>query len=586
MCGIIGYNGSREAAPLLIDGLKKLEYRGYDSAGIALCSPKGIALYKTDQKVAALEALIPPNPASHLGLGHTRWATHGAPETRNAHPHQWGKITLVHNGIIENERTLRKELFSAGLSPVSDTDTELIAMLMDRFYSGDPLAAIRQTCARLEGSYALGILFADRPKELYAVRKDSPLIIGAGDGEFFIASDIPAFLTHTARYCLPEEGEIACITAEKCTLFPPNGSPRKPEILTADWKAETVGKGGFAHYMAKEIAEQPKAVRDTLQLYCRQGTFCGGMEEEFPCGGTIRIVACGSAYHAGLWGKWIIEKEARRPVEVSIASEFRYGDPLLKKEDLVVVISQSGETADTLAALRLAKERGIPTLGIVNARGSSIAREADRVFYTAAGPEISVATTKAYTCQAALLSLWALRLAGKDPAVVQRLPQAIEACLQKEPQCKAASQKIADAEHLFFLGRGADYAIGCEGSLKLKEISYIHSEAYAAGELKHGTISLIEEQMPVVAIATDEILLPKITANIREVRARGGKVLAITLPEFSLPDCHRLELPPIPKEFAPLGAAILCQMLAYHTAALRGCAIDQPRNLAKSVTVE
>lgn len=586
MCGIIGYAGGPEAAQRLIGGLKKLEYRGYDSAGIALQSPAGTALYKTADKVAALERLIPPKTACRLGLGHTRWATHGAPEQRNAHPHQWGKVTLVHNGIIENEAALRVQLKKEGVCPVSDTDTELIAILVDRAYTGDPRAAIRAACARLEGSYALGVLFEDRPDTLYAVRKDSPLVLGLGRQENFIASDIPAFLKHTRAYCLLEEGELAEVTAEGVRVYDRNDRPIEKNALFADWDEQAARKGGYPHYMAKEIAEQPRAVKDTLGLYCNGDAFIGGLAEEITLGGTLHIVACGSAYHAGLLGKWAIEKYARFPVEVSVASEFRYNDPIMKKEDLVVIVSQSGETADSLAALRLAKERGIPTLGIVNVRGSSIAREADRVLYTAAGPEISVATTKAYTCQAVVLFLLALRLANKAPQGVQALPYLLEQCLKKEGECKAAAQRIADAEHLFFIGRGADYAVGCEGSLKLKEISYIHSEAYAAGELKHGTISLIEEGTPVIAIATDPARLPKIAANIREVKARGAKVLTVTLPETALADGERLELPPCSQELAPFGAAVLCQMVAYHAAVARGNDVDQPRNLAKSVTVE
>lgn len=586
MCGIIGYAGGQEASKLLIKGLKKLEYRGYDSAGIALHSPEGITLYKTDEKVGALAAMLPQNTASHLGLGHTRWATHGAPEPRNAHPHQRGKVTLVHNGIIENEQRLRRELKEAGIRFISDTDTELIAVLMDQAYTGDPRSAIRTACARLEGSYALGILFEDRPHTLYAIRKDSPLVLGLGENETFIASDIPAFLEHTRTYCLLEEGELAEVTAEGVTIYDRADHKVEKPTLFADWDEQAARKGGYPHFMAKEIDEQPRAVKDTMHLYCKNGVFCGAMEKAFSIGGTIRIIACGSAYHAGLLGKWAIEKYARIPVEVTIASEFRYNDPILHKEDLVVVVSQSGETADSLAALRLAKKKGIPTLGVVNVRGSSIAREADRVLYTAAGPEISVATTKAYTCQALVLYLMALRLSDRSPAEAEALPHLLEQCLKMEEECKAAAQKIADAEHLFFIGRGADYAISCEGSLKLKEISYIHSEAYAAGELKHGTISLIEENTPVIAIATEEARLPKIAANIREVRARGAQVISIARPGPGFEEKHRLELPPCPEALAPFGAAVLCQMIAYHTAVTRGNDVDQPRNLAKSVTVE
>ncbi len=586
MCGIIGYVGHQEASPLLLDGLKKLEYRGYDSAGIALQTTEGISLYKTVQKVASLEALLPPKPACHLGLGHTRWATHGAPQPRNAHPHQWGRVTLVHNGIIENERALREALEKEGIHPCSDTDTELIAILIDRAYRSDPKAAIRSACAQLEGSYALGILFEDRPQTIYAIRKDSPLVLGRGTGETFLASDIPAFLKHTRDYCLLEEGELAELSAAGIRIYDQDGNTIEKPLLRANWEEGAARKGGYSHYMAKEIAEQPQAVKDTLGLYCLNGAFCGTLAADFSVRGTVRIVACGSAYHAGLLGKWAIEKTARVPVEVSIASEFRYNDPLMSKEDLVIIVSQSGETADSLAALRLAKKKGVPTLGIVNVQGSSIAREADRVLFTAAGPEISVATTKAYTCQAALLYLLALKMAGRSPKEIEPLPHFLEQCLQREKNCKELAKNIAAAEHLFFIGRGADYAVGCEGSLKLKEISYIHSEAYAAGELKHGTISLIEEGTPVIAIATEQARLAKIAANIREVRARGAEVSTITLPEIEGLDGRKIELPPCPEALAPFGAAVLCQMLAYHTAVARGNDVDQPRNLAKSVTVE
>lgn len=586
MCGIIGYNGPRKAEPILIDGLKKLEYRGYDSAGIALMEGRGIEIYKKEGKVAALESILPKESNATIGIGHTRWATHGAPEDRNAHPHSFGKVTLVHNGIIENDQSLRTMLKKQGLSPISDTDTELIAMLMDHCYRGDPRNAIRAACALLEGSYALGILFGDHPETLYAVRKDSPLILGVGNGEFFIASDVPAFLEYTPTYCLLEEGEIAELSPQGLTLYDRTDRIIEKPHYTADFGDISTAKDGYEHFMKKEIFEQPSAVQKTMDRYVENDRIFNELGEDFRVDGKIILIGCGSAYHAALLGKTALEKYARIPTEVAIASEFRYNDPLLKKEDLVVLISQSGETADTLAALRLAKKKGVPTLGIVNVFGSSIAREADRALYTMAGPEISVATTKAYTCQAVLLYLLAMKLAHRSPAELKELPQAIECTLEQEPLCRKLAEKYASAEHLFFIGRGRDYAVSREGSLKLKEISYIHSEAYAAGELKHGTISLIEQDTPVIAVITDRTLLPKTVANIKEVRARGAQVLCIAPKNASLPDCDRLDLPDCGELAAPIAAAVLCQLLAYYAALARGTDIDQPRNLAKSVTVE
>ncbi len=586
MCGIIGYNGPRKATSVLIDGLKKLEYRGYDSAGIALLEEKKIQIYKKEGKVAALETILPKENKATLGIGHTRWATHGAPEDRNAHPHRCGKVTLVHNGIIENDQALRTMLKNQGLSPISDTDTELVSMLIDRCYRGDPRDAIRAACALLEGSYALGILFEDQPQILYAIRKDSPLLLGIGQGEYFIASDIPAFSDYTTTYCLLEEGEIAAISPDGLTVYDRLDQIVEKPHYTADLDNISTTKDGYEHFMKKEIFEQPAAVQKTIRRYCKNGVILGELGSDFKVDGKIILVGCGSAYHAALLGKNALEKYARIPTEVAIASEFRYSDPLLKKDDLVVLISQSGETADTLAALRLAKKKGVRTLGIVNVCGSSIAREADAVLYTMAGPEISVATTKAYTCQVVLLNLLAMRLSHRFPTELEQLPQAIERALEQENACKKLAEQYAFAEHLFFIGRGRDYAVSREGSLKLKEISYIHSEAYAAGELKHGTISLIEQNTPVIAIITDDTLLPKTVANIKEVRARGARVLCIAPKNASLPDCDRLDLPQCDGFAAPIAAAVLCQLFAYYAAIARGTDIDQPRNLAKSVTVE
>ncbi len=599
MCGIIGYAGKQDTASVLIGGLKKLEYRGYDSAGIALATQEGIRIYKTKGKVSALEEAIAgkETKGAWLGIGHTRWATHGVPSDCNAHPHRYGKVVLVHNGIIENERALRQDFKKSGKIPQSETDTELIAMLMDQLYTGDPIEAIRKASVRLEGSYALGIIFEDQPQNLYAIRRDSPLIIGKGNHEHFIASDIPAILQYTHDYWLLEEGELAVINAEQASFLDPQDRPIQKECHRADWNEESAQKGGFAHFMAKEIAEQPEAVRETFRRYCQDGLPLTELGSEFAVKGTVRIIGCGSAYHAGLLGKHAIEKLARLPVTAEIASEFRYGDPILSRDDLVVVISQSGETADSLAALRLAKERGISTLGIVNARGSTLAREADHVLYTMAGPEISVATTKAYTCQAVVLYLLALRLAdGRlSPARIrqycsdlEQLPHWIRKALNQEEACKKAAEHYHRAEHLFFIGRGQDYALCREASLKLKEISYLHSEAYPAGELKHGTISLIEQGTPVIALITDRSRLQKTVGNIREVRARGADVLCITYGDIETDAFadFKLSIPDCPALFSPIPGAVLTQLFAYHVAVARGNDVDQPRNLAKSVTVE
>lgn len=594
VCGIIGYAGEQDAKDILLSGLKKLEYRGYDSAGIALSSSEGIRILKDKGKVAALEQTERFKDAyGKVGIGHTRWATHGVPNQKNAHPHRAGRVVLVHNGIIENEVKLKAELAAQGKHPVSDTDTEIAAMVLDNLYSGDPLHTIACAVSLFEGSYALGILFEDHPNTLYAVRKDSPLIIGRGTTENFIASDIPAILEHTCQYQLLEEGEIAVLNSSAVTFYTADGKELQKEILTADHQAGSAEKGGYAHFMAKEIHEQPEAIRATLARYCNGETLFHG--ETFKVGRTVRIVACGSAYHAGLLGKYAIETLAGIPATAEIASEFRYNDPLLSKEDLVVVISQSGETADSVAALRLANQQGIPTLAIVNVWGSTLAREADRVLYTAAGPEISVATTKAYTCQVILLYLLALRLAQQNGRETEEplrgllsLPTLVEETLKKESQCKELAQKFRQVHRLFFIGRGQDYALACEGSLKLKEISYIHSEAYAAGELKHGTISLIEEGIPVIALLTDRKRLSKTVSNIKEVRARGAWVLAITYEDADLQGAADalLTLPACTPTEAPAAAAVLLQLLSYYTAVERGNDVDQPRNLAKSVTVE
>ncbi len=599
MCGIIGYVGPQNTADILIGGLKKLEYRGYDSAGIALYRNHGIEVIKNKGKVAVLEEHVKQRETggAHAGIGHTRWATHGEPSDINSHPHRGKNVVLVHNGIIENYQELKEKLAQKGIRPVSETDTEIAALLLDQLYHGDPVEAIFQATAQLEGSYALGILFSDQPDTLFAVRKDSPLIIGRGNGENFIASDIPAILEYTHDYYLLEQEELAVLTKDQIQFIGADRRPLTKTMLTAHWDEQGAQKGGYPHFMAKEIHEQPDVVRATLALYDKDGILFPESQLNFHPRGTVRIVACGSAYHAGLLGKYVIEKLARVPVQVEIASEFRYADPILTKEDLVVIISQSGETADSLAALRLAKERGVPTLGIVNVWGSSLAREADQVLYTAAGPEISVATTKAYTCQVVLLYLLALRFAQstlsateweKKHQELRTLPDLIANTLQEEALCKKMAEEFKDAEHLFFIGRGQDYALSCEGSLKLKEISYVHSEAYAAGELKHGTISLIEKDTPVVAVMTDHTRMTKTASNIKEVHARGAKILCITYPEAEIADfsSRLLPIPPCPDFLAPFSGVVLAQLFAYYVSVARGNDVDKPRNLAKSVTVE
>ncbi len=595
MCGIIGYTGPRNTAEVLLQGLKKLEYRGYDSAGIALVTGNDVTIYKNKGKVRELTERLAREslPPAQAGIGHTRWATHGAPEDRNAHPHRGKRVVLVHNGIIENYRELKEELALRNIRPQGETDTEIAALYLDWLYDGDPVAAIRQATERFEGSFALGILFTDRPGELYAIRRDSPLIVGRGEGENFIASDIPAILEYTRNYYLPEEGELAILTAEGIQFTDLEGNGIEKEQKTAHWSESGAQKEGYPHFMLKEIHEQPRAVQATLEQYLQKGHLFEEVSLPPAPEGRIFIVGCGSAYHAGLLGKELIEHYARKPVSVEIASEFRYADPLIGTKDLVIVISQSGETADSMAALRLARKKGVPTLGIVNVPGSSLAREADYVLYTAAGPEISVATTKAYTCQVVLLALLALHYSNsaeksRHLKQLERLPGLITETLRQEPACKETASELKEAEHLFFIGRGPDHAICCEASLKLKEISYLHSEAYAAGELKHGTISLIEEGTPVVAMLTHRERLTKTAGNIREVCTRGARVICITHKEVNISDFghHKLELPVCPDLLAPIAGSVIGQLLAYYTAVARGNDVDQPRNLAKSVTVE
>ena len=606
MCGIVGYIGFQDSADILVDGLRKLEYRGYDSAGISVFEDGEIKTVKTKGRLDDMVTKMDREGHlhGHCGIGHTRWATHGEPSDVNSHPHGNGRISIVHNGIIENFLQLKEMLIDKGYTFVSDTDTETVLNLLDHYYDGNPVQTIKKALQEIKGSYALGILFHDFPETLYAVRKDSPLIVGLGEHENFIASDIPAILKYTRQYYLLEENEIAVLTKDEVKIMDHDGSPIRKEPLTATWDIEAAEKGGYPHFMLKEIYEQPKAVRDTVSPRIEDGlpalgvdALCDDVLAKFD---KIRIVACGTAMHAGMIGKYVIEKLARIPVDVDIASEFRYRDPIFDANELVVIISQSGETADTLAALRLAKKRGVHTLAVVNVVGSSIAREADSVIHTWAGPEIAVASTKAYSVQMSVMYLLAFKLAlvrGQlDETEVRRLcnelmkvPELLDDVLAQADKCEACAKEFMHAEDLFFIGRGLDYALSMEGSLKLKEISYIHSEAYAAGELKHGTISLITNRMPVVAVATQGELYEKMIGNIKEVKARGAKVMLLCQKGAELAEQlaeYIIEIPDIDPILAPLLGVVPLQLFAYYTSVLRGCDVDKPRNLAKSVTVE
>lgn len=601
MCGIVGYIGEKDSAEVLLDGLSKLEYRGYDSAGIAVFEQGKIKVVKAKGHLSELKKKLEKTgaPQGVCGIGHTRWATHGGPSDANAHPHAAKHVTIVHNGIVENYLDLRGMLKGEGYTFVSDTDTEVLAKLVDFYYRGDPEKAIVEALSHVRGSYALGMLFADFPERIYAVRKDSPLIVGQGKGENFIASDIPAILRYTRDYYLLDEGEIAEITMGGVRFSDFSGKVVEKELQHANFDVAAAEKGGYPHFMLKEIHEQPKALRDTINPRVMSGLpslGCGSFENVE----RVHIIACGTAMHAGMVGRAAIEKFARVPVEVHIASEFRYGDPILGKNDLAVIISQSGETADTLAALRLCKQRGLRTLAVVNVVGSSIAREADSTLYTWAGPEIAVASTKAYSVQLAMLDLFAVQLAldkrrmsvGDARLLVedlQHLPAAVEQALALEPACKEAAEACAKADMAFFIGRGVDYPSSMEGALKLKEVSYVESEAYAAGELKHGTISLIVPHTPVIALATQEKLVEKMLSNIKEVKARGADVLLLCRQgeHLSADAADRmLTLPGVTEAFMPSVTVVPLQLFAYYMAAERGCDIDQPRNLAKSVTVE
>ena len=608
MCGIVGYIGEQQAAPVLLDGLAKLEYRGYDSAGMAVCDNGEIRMVKATGRLKVLEALTKGGSTlpGTAGIGHTRWATHGSPTDTNAHPHFNGSasIAVVHNGIIENYQKLKRKLESRGYHFVSETDTEVIAHLLDLYYTGSPLEAITKVMHRMEGSYALGIIFQDHPDEIYAVRKDSPLIVGKSSAGNLIASDVPAILKYTRSVYFMENEEIAKLTRDDITFYNIDEEELEKEPTEISWDLSAAEKGGYDYFMMKEIYEQPKAITDTISPRIRDGKIVieelGMTDEEIAQISKIYIVACGSAYHAGVTGKYVLEGMARIPVEVDLASEFRYRNPILDPQTLVIVISQSGETADSLAALREAKAKGSRILGIVNVVGSSIAREADNVFYTWAGPEISVATTKAYSTQLAALYLLAMKFSNVRGTItneeltsmieqLQQLPRQIEFLLGSHERIQKFANRFLAADHIFFIGRGLDYAISLEGSLKLKEISYIHSEAYAAGELKHGTISLIEDGTPVVAVLTQEELYRKTISNIQEVRTRGAFVMAVTNANHTDVEKNAdfvMYLPETNSYFTNSLAVIPLQLFAYYVALGRGLDVDKPRNLAKSVTVE
>lgn len=607
MCGIVGYVGKRDCTDVLINALSKLEYRGYDSAGIAVFEDGKITVEKTKGRLRDLEEKLEQGhrPQGHCGIGHTRWATHGEPSDINSHPHGNKKITIVHNGIIENYIKLKSFLMEKGYEFVSETDTETVAKLLDFYYNGNPLETIAKILGEIEGSYALGIAFADFPDRIFAVRKESPLIIGTGEDENFIASDVPAILKYTRDYYLLEQDEIAVITADRVEISDIHGEKITKELQHANWDEESAEKGGYEHFMLKEIHEQPTALKTTITpRIMDEMPFleeCGVTTELLNSFEKIYIVACGTAMHAGMVGKYVIEKLARVEVTVDIASEFRYREPVLSEKDLVILISQSGETADTKAVLRLAKENQATTLSIVNVKGSSIARESDYVIYTHAGPEISVASTKAYSVQLSVMYLFAFQLAyakGKISKercrefirILSAMPDMVDKTLQVENQCQYVASKLINADSLLYIGRGLDYALSMEGSLKLKEISYIHSESYAAGELKHGTISLVTKAMPVIAVATQDNLFDKTISNVKEVKARGAKVTLICKEGVEVPGDvadYIVHVPAVEDDILmPILTVVPLQLIAYYTSVLKGCDVDKPRNLAKSVTVE
>lgn len=608
MCGIVGYIGKTDASPVLISGLSKLEYRGYDSAGVAIFNGDKLEIVKRKGRLKNLSDALDAEPVhGNAGIGHTRWATHGEPSDVNSHPHsnEDGSICVVHNGIIENYIKLREFLISKGYKFVSETDTEVIPHLLDFFYEGDLLEAVRKVLGEIRGSYAFGIITSKEPDKLIAVRKDSPLIVGLGEGENFIASDIPAILNYTRNVYLLNDNEIAVLTKDDIKLYTLDGKEIKKEIYHVTWDAEAAEKGGYEHFMMKEIHEQPKVIRDTMASRVMLGEpitldKIKLTKEDIAGINKIYIVACGTAYHAGLVGKYAIEKLARIPVEIDIASEYRYRDPIIDKNTLVIVVSQSGETADTLAALRESKARGCRVIAVTNVVGSSVSREANDVLYTLAGPEIAVASTKAYITQLIAMYIIALFFAENKGTVSKEeiekiktemlnLPDKAEKVLEFKEVVKRYAGEIYEEKDMFFLGRGLDYAVAMEGSLKLKEISYIHSEAYAAGELKHGPIALIEEGTIMITLATQEYLFEKMVSNIKEVKARHAHVIALAFEgneDIEKTVDSAIFLPRTIDLLAPVLSVIPLQLLSYYISVMKGCDVDKPRNLAKSVTVE
>lgn len=608
MCGIVGYLGTKNASEVIVDGLSKLEYRGYDSAGVAVCNDGELEIRKFKGRLAVLAEDIEKNEMKgHLGIGHTRWATHGEPSDVNSHPHfnMDKTIAVVHNGIIENYMELKEELKEDGVEFRSETDTEVIVHLVDKYYEGNLLDAVYKTVARLRGAYALGVICKDNEDELVAVRKDSPLIAGVGEGENFIASDIPALLKYTRKVYFLENGEVVHIKGDKLKIYNAEKNPVEKEIYDVKWDIEAASKGGYDCFMLKEINEQPEGVKNTLERRIDENgnIVLDGIhltKEDLENINRIYIVACGTAYHAGLLGKNALEKYLKVPVITDIASEFRYSDNFVDEHSLVILVSQSGETADTLAVLRDSKAKGAKILAITNVVGSSTSREADEVFYTWAGPEIAVASTKAYTTQITSLYMIALNFAIEKGTITRKeyletiekmkeLPEKIQKVLDNQDKIKETAERIVSKEHLFFLGRGVDYSLAMEGSLKLKEVSYIHSEAFAAGELKHGTIALIEEGTPVISIATQENLFEKMVSNMQEVKARGAFVASIAQEHNTSVEKVSDEVIYIPNcddMLVPIVAVVPMQLLAYYVSTMKGLDVDKPRNLAKSVTVE
>ncbi len=610
MCGIVGYIGTQQACPILIEGLKKLEYRGYDSAGVALLNGGYIDIIKTVGRLYDLEQKLDGvSPEGSMGIGHTRWATHGRPSDVNSHPHKAcdSDFVVVHNGIVENYLELKGWLTARGHVFCSETDTEVLAHLVENYYQGDLLEAVRKAVSKVEGSYAMAVM-SDREKDkIVCVRKESPLVIGLGNGEQFIASDIPAILNHTRETYIMDDGEIAVVQIDDVSIYNGSGSKVNKQVFKVNWDQQAAEKGGFEHFMLKEIYEQPPAIKDTLKdrlnvLDYKVELKELSLENQYLKNlNKIFIVACGTAYHAGLIGKHVIEKMTRIPVEVELASEYRYRDPIIDPEkNLVMVISQSGETADTLAAMKLSKGMGAKVLAVTNVVGSSVSREADSVIYTWAGPEIAVASTKAYITQLVAMYLWGLHIAqlketlSRDQVTkiidgLRRIPSQVQAILEQAPKVENIAETVHQKEDLFFIGRGLDYAVAQEGSLKLKEISYIHAEAYAAGELKHGTLALVTEDTPVMAVITQKDIYEKTLSNIKEVKARDAYVIAVTVKSNQSIESEVDEVFYVPENeniLMPLLTVVPLQLLAYYAALMRGCDVDKPRNLAKSVTVE